>query len=877
MNIDINTHAVFSPLYDQCRYKGAFGGRGCVHPDTLIDTPTGQIRVSEFAGGDVYSWKDGRRVTAIATPAQAFTLEPMLKVTLIDGRSMIVTHQHRFLTSRGWQQASLLGPSDVLVALDAACCPSFSYSHISLIETSPPVVYWDLHVYGTNNYLSNGIVNHNSGKSHDRAEALVELALSWPGMTGGEGLRWLCFREIQKSLKESSKRLIENKIKQFGLEGEFRVLKTGGIITPGDGLIEFVGLQDHTADSIKSYEGFHGAWGEEAQTISKTSMNLLRPTIRWEDSSRGLQSELWFTWNPRFKSDAVDTLFRGGGLSENQMRVVHANWSDNPLFPAVLEEERLAYKENYPHHYEWVWEGGYMTVSEGAYYSKQLTKARSDGRVVDFLAHDPLLPWKIFVDIGGTGGKSDAFSMWVAQLKPNRLDAHNYYEAQGQGGEYHVSWLRENDYTPANTVIYLPHDGDKHSQIRPESYASFFAAAGYKVEVVPNQGAGAAMKRVEVARRVFPAIFFDEKKCSGGLDAIGWYHEKIDEKRRIGLGPDHDWSSHCFVGETEVLTRSGTCPIMDLPESGEVLTLCGWKQYKNPRVTRANARLVEVKFTDGLTVRCTPDHLFLTGSGWRSAESLTPSSEILSTLTRSPSILMAAYTVCGPLKDTFQRAVVGFTETSGLQLLARFQRAVTSTIKTAISLITSFGTLSALTPANTCPSICGKRVGAKGLLTEQERRRLSGIGQMKAGYGIAGTQKGQKIGQNGSGNLSRANIAARFLMPLLGKAGTLKSIALAHVRQQRIESGVSRRSMRATIESVRQIDKKSDVWCMTVPGVGHFSLSNGAVVHNCADAFGLMCVVYLREREGKAHNIESNEEARYINRMVTGKHGWMKG
>jgi phage terminase large subunit len=62
--------------------------------------------------------------------------------------------------------------------------------------------------------------------------------------------------------------------------------------------------------------------------------------------------------------------------------------------------------------------------------------------------------------------------------------------------------------------------------------------------VIPNQGAGAANQRIEAVRRLFPQIQFDGQRTEGGRDALGWYHEKRDEQRGIGLGPDHDWSSH---------------------------------------------------------------------------------------------------------------------------------------------------------------------------------------------------------------------------------------------------------------------------------------------------------------------------------------------
>ena len=87
-------------------------------------------------------------------------------------------------------------------------------------------------------------------------------------------------------------------------------------------------------------------------------------------------------------------------------------------------------------------------------------------------------------------------------------------------------------------------DGSTNDKVFDVSYESAFKSAGYDVTVIPNQGKGAAKARIEEGRRLFPTIWFDEEKCGPGIDALGWYHEKMDETREIGLGPDHDWSSH---------------------------------------------------------------------------------------------------------------------------------------------------------------------------------------------------------------------------------------------------------------------------------------------------------------------------------------------
>jgi len=118
----------------------------------------------------------------------------------------------------------------------------------------------------------------------------------------------------------------------------------------------------------------------------------------------------------------------------------------------------------------------------------------------------------------------------------------DYYEAVGQPLATHVQWLRENGYGKA--LCILPHDGATNDRVYDVSYESALRQAGFEVKVIRNQGKGAAMARVEALRRVFPMCWFNEDKTAAGLDALGWYHEKRDDERGIGLGPEHDWSSH---------------------------------------------------------------------------------------------------------------------------------------------------------------------------------------------------------------------------------------------------------------------------------------------------------------------------------------------
>jgi len=164
----------------------------------------------------------------------------------------------------------------------------------------------------------------------------------------------VCIREVQKSLKFSAKRLIEDKIEALGVGHLFDVQATEIHNKNGKGVIIFQGMQDHTADSVKSLEGFDKAWCEEAQSLSHRSVELLDPTMRKAGC------ELLFSWNPRFPDDAVERLFEG---NEEAIQV-HVNYEDNPFCPEsvhlLAERQKAKDLEKYKH----IWGGGYQTNSD---------------------------------------------------------------------------------------------------------------------------------------------------------------------------------------------------------------------------------------------------------------------------------------------------------------------------------------------------------------------------------------------------------------------------------------------------------------------------------------------------------------------------------
>lgn len=152
------------------------------------------------------------------------------------------------------------------------------------------------------------------------------------------------------------KQLLEDKIRKFNVGPFFRCLDNR-IETPGNGNILFQGMQNHTAESIQSLEGYDIAWVEEAQSLSERSLDLLRPTIRKPGS------ELWFGWNPRSPKDPVDKLFRAGPLPPNAKKVC-VTYTDNPWFPDELRRDMEWDRRRDPQKYAHVWQGKYQVISE---------------------------------------------------------------------------------------------------------------------------------------------------------------------------------------------------------------------------------------------------------------------------------------------------------------------------------------------------------------------------------------------------------------------------------------------------------------------------------------------------------------------------------
>ncbi len=363
-----------------------------------------------------------------------------------------------------------------------------------------------------------------SGKSHFFGEQVIISALA------KSGYRFVCIREVQNTIKDSVKQLLEDKIQKFGLGADFEV--TDSEIRGRNGsLIIFRGMQNYNAESIKSLEGFDGAWVEEAQTLSARSLKMLRPTIRKEGS------EIWFSWNPRHDTDAVDKMFRQHFEPET-MTVVKANWGDNPWFPDVLRRDMEADYRNDPDMAAHVWGGGYEIFTEAAYYSRQMGDAERDRRI-GVVPHLPGLPVQTAWDIG----IDDYTAIWFFQrISATRLNVIDYFEIDGEGPDYFWPELIEPKGHRYDRH-FLPHDvkvrewGNGGKQRLQGLYDLGLKNVNIGVAKNPNE-------RIAATRKILPICWFDETKCALGLKRLRGYSRK--QIRATGLfgGANHDENSH---------------------------------------------------------------------------------------------------------------------------------------------------------------------------------------------------------------------------------------------------------------------------------------------------------------------------------------------
>jgi hypothetical protein len=462
---------------------------------------------------------------------------------------------------------------------------------------------------------------------------------------------------------------------------------------------------------------------------------------------------------------------------------------------------------------------------EGAYYSKYIDNMKLRGQIGQ-------VPWEVGFKVHTAWdlGVRDSTVIIFFQTIGQTVRVIDYYENSKQGLEFYIKILEGKSYSYGKH--FAPHDIKVREFTSGMSRIEKAKQLGVNFTVAPDLS---IMDGIEAVRSAFSKIWIDEVKCKDLIRALEGYRQEFDIKRKVYKNcPLHDHNSHaCFSGDTRVLTRSGMRPIMNIRKNTQVLTLSGWKKCLKAKKTKKNASIVEVMFQDGTIVKCTPDHLFLTENGWKSAKYLQPNTEIRSSLTSLLNILTGAYTEYGQMKDIILEAALNCTEMPGDSLLVKYLQTVMSITEITRQIITICGISNA--------SLKKIILANLALIIKDLRRLLSikqpnGIVRRLEDFGIVGTLEQVLLGLNGTESLGYVCTAKKNLTVLLEKMETNKSFVIPTVKPP-------------VIEKVNLLDEKIDVWDITVPGEGNFSLENCAVVHN-SDGFRYLCLSLPKTRDG---------------------------
>ena len=437
-----------------------------------------------------------------------------------------------------------------------------------------------------------------SGKSWGFARALLILGAQ-------STLRILCTREIQKSIKDSVKRLLDDQIEAMGLSEFYLSLETEIRGRNGTEFL-FAGLANHTVESIKSYEGIDIVWIEEAQTVSKKSLDILVPTIRRP------KSEIWVTFNPVLDSDEVWTRFVVNPPPRSHVEQV--NWVDNPWFPDVLELEREQCKIANPDDYDNIWEGKCRSAVIGAIYANEVAQAQMDGRIcpVPYNARSKVhAVWDL--------GWNDSMSIILVQkVGPTTIAVIDYIEDSFKTLDHYAGLLKAMPYNWG--YDYLPHDGNTKDYKTGMSAAEILKRFGRKTKQTPNipieQG-------IKMARMVFGRCWLDKNKTTRLQECLKRYRRAVSSSTGEPGAPVHDEYSHgCLDGATQVLTKRGPIQIKDVVVDDFVWTPAGFARVLNSGPTKVATEIIEITMSNGSILMATPEHKIFTTRGIVLADAL---------------------------------------------------------------------------------------------------------------------------------------------------------------------------------------------------------------------------------------------------------------
>lgn len=359
-----------------------------------------------------------------------------------------------------------------------------------------------------------------SAKSHSIARSLLIQGAQ-------EKHRILCLREFQNSIGESVHKLLADLIDEYDL-GEFYEVQKTTIIGRNGTEFLFAGLR-HNVSKIKSFEGCTRVWCEEAQTISKGSWDILIPTVMRKDNS-----EIWISMNPDLDTDDSYKRFIVNPPEGAIVRKI--NHDANPFFPPGLKAEMSALMASNYDEYLHIWLGHPRQTLDGAIYANEMRQTTEDMRICR-VAHDPEHPVFTAWDLGW----SDMTSIWFWQKIGFDVRVIDFYQNRMEGLDHYVGALERRGYRYERH--FLPHDANQGQlSAAGKTIAAQLRSRSMPVQVLPQLPIAAG---ISAARTLFPRIWFDEDKCSDGIDSLRRYRYDVDpQTRQFSRKPLHDDASH---------------------------------------------------------------------------------------------------------------------------------------------------------------------------------------------------------------------------------------------------------------------------------------------------------------------------------------------
>lgn len=681
-----------------------------------------------------------------------------------------------------------------------------------------------------------------SGKSHSIAKALLLQGMQQPH-------RVLCTREVQKSIRDSVKRLLDDQIALLGLSSFYESFESE-IRGKNGTLFVFSGLSTQTVDSVKSFEGVTRCWIEEAQTITKRSLDILVPTIRAEGS------EIWLSFNPELDSDEVYKRFVAN--PPPNCITVSMNWSDNKFFPSVLDEERRQCQLRAPEDYDTIWEGKCRPTVQGAIYAKEVQQVLENKRIRE-MQYDSMFPVHTVWDLGW----NDDMTISCVQRIGSELRVIKYIEGNMRTYESFIKELKLNDWNWG--YDFLPHDARAKNAQTGQSTEDLFRRLGRNPQIISNIGIEEGIKMV---RTTLPRMWFDTS-CAEMIEHIKRYRRKINQVTNQPEGPLHDEHSHCFVAGTEVTTESGVSRIEDLVPGDFVLTPEG-VCLVSAVMWRESGDLVELTFSNGTQIVCTEDHPFITGTGVVRADNISYN-DVLYVIrestcnksTESKSSTASSSTssekdISKPTSSSMEEKRYTCTDMFGSFITEKYLQGLKFITSTVTKPITVSRTLSFL--AGKCIKEGIERITTRGTKTSSLQPLKKQERPQRSGTPVKTEELGTRKTENVTGSAEKRLItSASGVAERTGRYGVLSLLpgviaqTLASqkhgdaleltTRQGNAEcaelnshvTGMHEKLHAVRLVQMRRLEgRREKVYDLTVER-SHTFFANGVLVHNCAD------------------------------------------